>query len=105
MDEENKKIINLSLIKNREVQLIDGRKPYSSGNCKHRRFLIDSKKALVECADCGDQLNPMWVLETLCDEETRYMREKKRYSELLDELRKRSKCKCNHCGKFTDIKP
>lgn len=104
MDEENKKIINLSVIKNRELQLIDGRKLHRSDNCEHRRFLIDAKKALVECADCGHHLNPMWVLEKMCNEETRYMREKKRYLELLDKLSKRSKCKCSHCGKFTDIR-
>ncbi|AEJ01258.1 hypothetical protein Nit79A3_1426 [Nitrosomonas sp. Is79A3] len=106
---DDKKITDLSVVRYQkykaEVELIDGRKLFSDPNfCEHRKFLIDSKSAQVECKDCKTLLNPMWVLEHLCNEETRFMREKKRYITLLREFKKKSKCKCKHCGKFTDIR-
>lgn len=106
---DDKKITDLSIVRNqkceREIQLIDGRKNFvDPGFCEHKKFIIDSKKAEVECADCKTLLNPMWVLEKLCEKETRYMRRKNEYIALLNELSKKKKCKCKHCGKFTDIR-
>ena len=106
---DDKKITDLSIARfekiKREIQLIDGRRSFSDPKfCKHGQFLVDPEKAEVECGYCGEKLNPMYVLEKLCSEESRFTRERKRYIAILREFKKKSRCKCKHCGKFTDIR-
>lgn len=106
---DDKEVIDLTAVRSEkrksEIQLIIGGKSFGDpAFCDHKQFLIDPKQAQVECKDCGTLLNPMWVLERLCSEESRYKRRKKECLDVLQELRKKSKCKCKHCGKFTDIR-
>lgn len=106
---DDKKITDLSVARfekhTKLIQLIDNRyQSISPEKCHHRSFLIDDKKVQVECKDCETLMNPMYVLQKLCTDESRYMQEKKRYIALLRELKKKSRTKCKHCGKFTDIR-
>lgn len=66
-------------------------------------FLVDDKAATVECQQCGERLDPMYVLGRLAREETRWHETHKRYHEELARLKERSRTKCQHCGEMTRI--
>lgn len=105
---DDKKITDLSTIRaakrEAEIQLIQVTHQVSTPSCKHSSIRIDAQKAEVECEACGEKLNPVWLLTRMCNEETRYEREWKKYLAILREYKKKSRCKCEHCGKFTNIK-
>lgn len=71
--------------------------------CWHKSVLIDAAKAEVECADCHDKLNPMWVLEMLCHEENRFEDRRQAYMGERKAWEARRRTKCTHCNKFTDL--
>jgi ribosomal protein S27E len=71
--------------------------------CFHRQFLVDESKAAVECADCHEKLNPMWVLSHLASENSRFLEASRRYQDEMARLRERSRTKCQHCGQMTRI--
>jgi Zn finger protein HypA/HybF involved in hydrogenase expression len=71
--------------------------------CFHRRFIVDEKAAQCECKDCGEKLNPMWVLVQLSRRENQYHAYHARYHDELKRLSERSKTKCEHCRKMTRI--
>lgn len=39
--------------------------------CPHWHLLIDEEAGLVECGDCGDELDPYMMLARYAEEETR----------------------------------
>jgi len=71
--------------------------------CKHTQFTIDRQLAHVKCRQCGETLDPMFVLLQLASDETMYHQFHKRYEEELSRLRKRQKTKCQHCKRITRI--
>lgn len=71
--------------------------------CMHRRFTIDDHLQQVECRDCGEKLNPMFALISLCRQESRYHELHQRYQDEMKRLAERSKTKCRHCGEMTSI--
>ena len=79
--------------------------PYEVGNrkCYHRRFVIDETLKKVECADCGESLNPMWVLRHLCGQESNWFHNAAKYQEEMKRLNERQRTKCQHCGQMTRI--
>ncbi|MDB6119308.1 MAG: hypothetical protein JWO08_3089 [Verrucomicrobiaceae bacterium] len=66
-------------------------------------YLIDAKNADVTCGQCKAKLNPMFVLEQLAHQETRWHEHFKRYQEEMSRLKERSRTKCQHCGEMTRI--
>lgn len=79
--------------------------PYEVGkrSCHHRSFIVDESKAEVECADCGEKVNPMWALTRLCTRESRWHQAHDRYQDEMKRINERSRTKCDHCGKMTRI--
>lgn len=76
--------------------------PQSSG-CQHFRTVIDYRLDQVKCADCGERLNPMWVLQRLANED-RILRD--RWATLKAEvhlMRERKRFKCRACGHTNPI--
>lgn len=71
--------------------------------CIHKKFLVDEQLEQVECAECHERLNPMWVLGQLCRKENRYHELHARYQDELQRLGTRSRTKCRHCGQMTAI--
>jgi hypothetical protein len=45
----------------------------------------------------------MFVLKILATEETQWSRARERYMDEMQRLRERSRTKCWHCGKMTEI--
>ncbi len=74
-----------------------------SYKCQHGKFLVDEKKAEVECGLCHEKLNPIWVLLALAREDARL---RDHWSQMKAELAlmgERVRTKCDNCGKITRI--
>jgi ribosomal protein S27E len=71
--------------------------------CMHHSFVVDDKKTEVECATCGEKLNPMWVLVQLASKDMRMQEAAKRYKDEMARLAERERTKCQHCGQITRI--
>jgi hypothetical protein len=76
-----------------------------SCGCKHNNVIVDVDLWFIECADCGERLDPIQYLvsisQTQDQNEYRYKRLWEEYQKVLGELNK--KTKCEHCGKMTRI--
>jgi len=71
--------------------------------CFHTSFIVDSQRAEVECAQCHEKLNPMWVLEHLAVKDLQFKEAAHRYREEMRRLAERSRTKCQNCGHMTRI--
>jgi hypothetical protein len=76
---------------------------FEMGGCRHERFLIDERAEKVKCRDCGEPLNPLWVLGVIASKESLAARNFERYQDEMARLKKRTRTKCLHCGKMTPI--
>ena len=73
------------------------------GKCRHMRAEVDERLAEVTCRDCGEKLNPIWVLMQLATED-RILHD--RWAAMRAEVRllgERTRVKCRHCEKFTPV--
>lgn len=73
------------------------------GGCQHFRTVVDEKKAEVVCADCGEKLNPIWVLSRLANED-RILRD--RWATMKADLHymaQRRRYKCRGCGQMNNV--
>lgn len=77
---------------------------YNPDKCNHNQTVLNEGLAKVECATCGKELNPIWVLTRLAHEESRFKRNRQAYIEAKEEYEKRIRTKCQHCGKMTRIR-
>ncbi len=77
--------------------------PYST--CQHYRgpYEIDMKAGKCRCLQCQAEVSPMFVLEHLMKEESRWMRARCDYQDEMRRLAERSRTKCQHCGQVTTI--
>lgn len=73
--------------------------------CHHYpgHFIVNESLAEVTCADCGEKLNPMWVLQQLATRDRNFAEAHTRYHEQMKRLSERTSTKCRHCGKMTRI--
>ena len=76
-----------------------------TGACCHFRgpFEIDVDAGKCKCTQCGTEVSPMFVLESLMHQESRWMRTRAAYQEEMKRLDERSRTKCQHCGQMTRI--
>lgn len=75
------------------------------GKCQHTNIELDITVTTIQCIDCGQQINPVAWIYMLINEWHEYERAAKAYLEALKEYQERSRTKCSHCGKMTDIRP
>ena len=80
------------------------RKKYH-GACQHRRITVDPEYTQLECRDCGKQLNPVEWLANKSEFYQGLQYERHRWEAAKKHYEVKSKCKCEHCGKMTRIKP
>ncbi len=83
--------------------------------CDHRSYYVEGRgfvpvtyqiregETEVECSRCNTRVDPMFVLKIMATEETTWSRTRERYIEEMKRLRERSRTKCWHCGKMTEI--
>lgn len=72
--------------------------------CQHNNFIVAPSLNTVECGICGKELNPIWVLEQLCNKESRANRRVQQLQQMADAAIKMNRCKCEHCNQMTRIK-
>ena len=71
--------------------------------CLHGRYQVDDSLDAVECAICGERLNPMWVLRDLAANESRDHQRLGALKRALADARSALKWKCGHCHKMNDM--
>lgn len=74
------------------------------GQCRHLNITVYEDRSQVVCRDCGESLNPIWVLTRMAKEETKWAMRRSEFIAARTELAKRQRCKCQHCGQITRIK-
>lgn len=77
--------------------------PYTK--CKHWNgpFEVDVDGGKCKCLKCGEEVTPLFVLEQLMQQESRWMRTREAYFDEQKRLAERSRTKCQHCEKLTRI--
>lgn len=83
------------------ISLQAARERYEAKRCRHLNMLVDRDKAMVECADCKAQMNPIEVLYRFATEESMLQRHRAARREEVARLEARRRCRCQHCGKLT----
>jgi len=75
--------------------------------CKHLRMEINEGAAMVICKDCGRQLDPMWVLSRMADNEgtllNKIHQQYVRLCNIETAVRGKIRTKCKHCGRLTPV--
>lgn len=79
--------------------------PVPFSQCKHFRgpFVVDVDGGKCTCKECGGEVAPIFVLEKLMKEESRWMRNREAHLNEVRRLEERSRTKCQHCGEMTRI--
>ena len=71
--------------------------------CWHEHITVDEKLSLVKCNDCEKEINPMWFLIKMARKESRIRDAITKLNEHYEHSKKKIRCKCQHCGKMTNI--
>lgn len=81
----------------------DHKSVYTNGKFVEITYKIREGEMEVECGNCFQRLEPMWVLKNLANRESGYHRKRKIAQEEMSRLSGRSKTKCRSCGAMTPI--
>lgn len=76
---------------------------HNYGKCRHLHIEVDNQLAEVTCRDCKERLNPIRVLIWLANEDDRLRNTWARTYAALELMQKKTRCKCQHCGRLTHI--
>lgn len=87
------------------ISLTAARDKYRPGKCKHMRMTVDDELDTVACDDCGEKLNPVAVLVRFAIEETMLDRRRESLRHMSQKLDAKIRCKCQHCGQMTRVRP
>ena len=85
------------------ISLTEARREYDMERCHHWQLIIDTALNEVECDDCGARLNPVEALMRFARQESRLFQRQAEILPLLERLEKKSRTKCQHCGKMTRV--
>lgn len=79
--------------------------PPPAEGCQHHfgPFEVDVRAGKCRCRACNGEVSPIFVLERLMHDESRWNRGRKAFYEEAARLRERSRTKCQHCGEMTRI--
>ncbi len=103
MDESNVIEVNFEGESEPVQVFVDNNKVPQHRECQHVRLALNHATSSVGCKDCGEKLDPMWVLNRIAEKHnTLYWN----YSDLYRKAEKASqmnRCKCVHCGNMTPI--
>ncbi len=89
------------------ISIKEVRKRFNDSICNHRNILVDERLMTLECADCGEELNPIHYIASLarreCTAKYNVTALVERIEKLDKKLKDKNRCKCEHCGKLTKI--
>lgn len=83
-------------------RFIEQRKRFYA-RCSHQKVIVDESLNTVECKDCGEKLNPVWVLAQYANKERLAVQHLEILRELQKKAEAKTKCKCQKCGQMTNI--
>jgi hypothetical protein len=66
-------------------------------------YMIREGETEIECGLCHTKLDPMFVLKFMANEENSWSHMRARYLDEMKRLNARSRTRCYHCGKMTEI--
>lgn len=69
----------------------------------HSTYSVNVEEGKVFCK-CGVEISPIFALAELARAESRYRQGVIGFAKIRDEVDKRTRTKCQHCGKMTRIK-
>jgi hypothetical protein len=75
----------------------------ASGHTGNATYQIREGEPEIECGLCQTRLDPMFVLRIMAHEENSWSRARLNYIDEMKRLKERSRTKCWHCGKMTEI--
>lgn len=106
LDQKGAKVISLDLVRDTMVT----RAEVPNGECPHIGVEVDPIKATLECVACKAQLSPtQWIYQLIeYWQHVVYMHDSANRSRAAMELQakkleRKSKCKCQHCGRVTRV--
>ena len=73
--------------------------------CTHSSVFIDTAASEIECKAYGIKLNPIEYLANLVNEWQRVQWLYERTNAAIELLKDKQKARCQHCGKYTQVKP
>lgn len=76
---------------------------YDYGKCQHAHVEVCEKKAECICRDCGEKLNPIWVLMRIATDDRIFVDRWAGMKAEMQLMQGRMRVKCRHCGKFTPV--
>ena len=89
------------------IRFSDALARFKHKSCPHTEVRVDETLYYIECANCGQRLNPIGWLIDVAKKGERGLFEceivQKRKERLLKNIAARNRCKCEHCGKLTKI--
>lgn len=85
------------------LQLLSDHSGCVPGRHRHGPYLVNAALAVVQCAECKQFLNPVFVLQQLLGHQSEFMQLHDRYQDEMRRLKERSRTKCQHCGEMTRI--
>jgi uncharacterized Zn finger protein len=89
------------------ISLEKKRREFLKERCKHNKLIVDEGLAMLTCGDCGEQLDPMWILARMAKkEETLQRKLYQQYVRLCNieaAVRRKVRTKCKHCGRVTPV--
>lgn len=75
-----------------------------SGECFHRRIVIDPELSEIECTDCKAKLNPLKWIENQVSVFRWFMEREREASLTIQAANLRTRTKCRHCGQMTPVR-
>ena len=67
-------------------------------------YLYGSDDAFLECEACGGLITPMSLLKRLMNEESSFKAQLAELKIKVGKLKEKTKFKCGHCKKFTQLR-
>ena len=74
------------------------------GKCPHNALIVDTDLEKVECKQCGEKLNPFFAVQQMMKLSERWQRQKAELDLAREQAEKKTRTKCGHCGKMTEIR-
>ncbi|WP_107495539.1 hypothetical protein [Thalassobius sp. I31.1] len=71
--------------------------------CKHHNILVDEMRSEVECADCGELLNPIAILARFANQDDNLYWRREALRKEVDSYEDRLRFKCGSCGQVNNI--
>ncbi|EMO53933.1 hypothetical protein [Leptospira noguchii] len=101
------KLENDNVIDFRELGTWSVKKSIKKSECNHDSAYIVEGSPYLECQTCEEDLDPIWFMTRLVNQEQVKEWRAKRLTDIINDLNQKfenqNKLKCEHCGKFTKI--